>query len=177
MYRNSFRYHNLTQLETNMAIKDILTSISAHTSEQFRITSLEPSTFLTFVDELEEFSRISRASQNREYIEEFCDTGLYMENGWLNIDFEFNNDNLDNLDPEISFKGRCKRFLSLFDIRNLSPYLKLRVRCIGNLPTNQNTYCLEIARNHADVMINGVSQNIPKYLKANQFYTKEEYSK
>ena len=177
MYRNSFRYHNLTQLETNMAIKDILTSISAHTSEQFRITSLEPSTFLTFVDELEEFSRISRASQNREYIEEFCDTGLYMENGWLNIDFEFNNDNLDNLDPEISFKGRCKRFLSLFDIRNLSPYLKLRVRCIGNLPTNKNTYCLEIARNHADVMINGVSQNIPKYLKANQFYTKEEYSK
>ena len=39
------------------------------------------------------------------------------------------------------------------------------------------TDCLEIARNHADVMINGESKNIPKYLKATQFYTKEEYSK
>lgn len=175
--KNDFRYSNPEELETIMAINQILTSISNHTSEQFRITSLEPNTFLTFVDELEEFSRISRASQNREYIEEFCDTALYMENGWLNIDFEFNNATLDNLDPEISFKGRCKRFLSLFNIRNLSPNLKLRVRCIGKLPTNQNTYCLEIARNHADVMINGESQNIPKYLKANQFYTKEEYAK
>jgi len=177
LYRDDFRYTNFTQLEHNMAIKHILTSISNHTSEQFQITSLNPDTFLTFVDELEEFSRISRASQNREYIEEFCDTALYMEDGWLNIDFEFNNANLDNLDPEISFKGRCKRFLSLFDIRNLSPNLKLRVRCIGKLPTDQNTYCLEIARNHADVMINGESKNIPKYLKATQFYTKEEYSK
>ena len=176
-YRNDFRYTNFTQLEHIMAVKNILTSISNHTSEQFTISSLTPDTFLTFVDELEEFSRISRASQNREYVEEFCDTALYMEDGWLNIDFEFNNANLDNLDPEISFKGRCKRFLSLFDIRNLSPNLKIRVRCIGKLPTDKNTYCLEIARNHADVMINGESQNIPKYLKATQFYTKEEYAK
>ena len=116
-------------------------------------------------------------SQNREYVEEFCDTALYMEDGWLNIIFEFNNTNLDNLDPEISFKGRCKRFLSLFDIPKLSRNLKLRVQCIGKLPTNQNTYCLEIAKNHADILINGESVNIPKYLKANQFYTKEEYAK
>ena len=175
--KNDFRYNNPKELETIMAVNHILTSITNHTSEQFQITSLEIGSFLTFVDELEEFSRISRASQNREYIEEFCDTALYMEDGWLNIDFEFNNSNLDNLDPEISFKGRCKRFLSLFDIRNLSPNLKLRVRCIGKLPTDQNTYCLEIAKNHADVMINGESQNIPKYLKATQFYTKEEYAK
>ena len=64
-------------------------------------------------------------------------TALSMTDGWLNIDFEFNNANLDNLDPEISFKGRCKRFLTLFDVRNLSPNLKLRVRCIGKLPANQ----------------------------------------
>lgn len=177
MLHNDFRYSSPEQQETMMAIKQILTSISDHTSEQFRISTLDTDTFLTFVDELEEFSRISRASQNREYVEEFCDTALYMEDGWLNIIFEFNNANLDNLDPEISFKGRCKRFLSLFDIRNLSPNLKLRVQCIGKLPTNQNTYCLEIARKHADIMVNGESMNIPKYLKATQFYTKEEYAK
>ena len=79
------------------------------------------------------------------------------------------------MDPEISFKGRCKRFLSLFDIPDLSPNLKLRVTCIGKLPTDQNTYMLEIAQNHADIQINGESMNIPKYLKSNQFYTKEEY--
>lgn len=175
--KDDFRYKDPTDFAQIMAVKSILTSITDHTSEQFRISTLNTDTYLTFVDELEEFSRISRASQNREYVEEFCDTALYMEDGWLNIVFEFNNANLDNLDPEISFKGRCKRFLSLFDIQNLSPHLKLRVQCIGKLPTNQNIYCLEIAKKHVDVMINGESQNIPKYLKANQFYTKEEYAK
>ncbi|MBR6524887.1 MAG: hypothetical protein IKT57_02840 [Clostridia bacterium] len=175
--KDDFRYKDSQEFAQIMAVQSILTSITDHTSEQFRISSLDTDSYLTFVDEIEEFSRISRASQNREYVEEFCDTALYMEDDWLNIIFEFNNTNLDNLDPEISFKGRCKRFLTLFDIRNLSPNLKLRVQCIGKLPTNQNTYCLEIARNHADIMINGESQNIPKYLKANQFYTKEEYAK
>ena len=76
--------------------------------------------------------------QNREYVEEFCDTALYMEDGWLNVVFEFNNNKLDNLDPEISFKGRCKRFLSLFDIANLDEYLKIRVTIVGKLPTDEN---------------------------------------
>ena len=175
--KDDFRYKDSKDFAQIMAVQSILASITNHTSEQFRISSLEAGSFLTFVDEIEEFSRISRASQNREYVEEFCDTALYMEHDWLNIVFEFNNVNLDSLNPEAAFKGRCKRFLTLFDIRNLSPNLKLRVQCIGKLPTNQNTYCLEIARNHADIMINGESQNIPKYLKANQFYTKEEYAK
>lgn len=162
--------------EKVLTLQVILSSIAVHTCETFRITSLTSDTFLTFVDELEEFSRISRASQNREYVEEFCDTALYMEDGWLNIIFEFNNDELDNLNPEISFKGRCKRFLTLFNIKDLSPDLKLRVSCVGKLPTNQNTYTLEIANKHADIMINGESQNIPQYLKSNQFFTKEEYA-
>lgn len=84
---------------------------------------------------------------------------------------------VDNLNPEISFKGRCKRFLTLFDVRNLSPNLKLRVRCIGKLPTDSKVYCLEIARRHADILIDGESVNIPKYLKATQFYTREEYAR
>lgn len=175
--QDSLRYKPGEELESMLAVNVILTSIANHTSEQFRIKSMAMGNFLTFVDELEEFSRISRASQNREYVEEFCDTALYMQDGWLNIDFEFNNTNLDNLDPEISFKGRCKRFLTLFDVRKLSPNLKLRVRCIGKLPTDSNVYCLEIAKNHADVLVNGESMNIPKYLKATQFYTKEEYAR
>ena len=160
-----------------LALHDILASISDHTCDSYQIRSIDSNSFLTFVDELEEFSRISRASQNREYVEEFCDTALFMEDGWLNVVFEFNNTNLDNLDPEISFKGRCKRFLSLFDIPNLDEYLKIRVTIVGKLPTDNNEYVLEIAKNHADIRINGESKNIPKYLKSTQFFTKEEYEK
>lgn len=159
-----------------LALQGILNSISLHTSDILKISELKIHNYLTFVDELEEFSRISRASQNREYVKEFCDTALYMEDGWLNIVFEFNNASLDNLNPEISFKGRCKRFLTLFDVPNLSGNLKLRVCCIGKLPGNQNTYTLEIAHKYADIRINGESVRIPAYLKSNQFYTKEEYA-
>ena len=159
-----------------LALHEILVSISDHTRDSFKIKAIGSHSFLTFVDELEEFSRISRASQNREYVEEFCDTALYMEDGWLNVVFEFNNDKLDNLDPEISFKGRCKRFLSLFDIANLDEYLKIRVTIVGKLPTDNNEYVLEIAHKHADIRINGESQNIPKFLKSTQYFTKEEYA-
>lgn len=154
----------------------ILSSIALHTNGSYRIGEIDFQSFLTFIDELEEFSRISRASQNREYVEEFCDSTIYMEDGWINVIFEFNNANLDNLDPEKAFKGRCKRFLSLFNISKLDDKLKIRLQCVGKLPTNNNTYTLEIATKYADIQINGESVNIPKYLKSNQFYTKEEYA-
>ena len=160
-----------------LSLYSILASISDHTRDSYQIKRINGDSFPTFVDELEEFSRISRASQNREYVEEFCDTALYMEDGWLNVVFEFNNTNLDNLDPEISFKGRCKRFLSLFNVAELDQYLKIRVTIVGKLPTDQNEYVLEIANKHADIRINGESKDIPKYLKSTQFYTKEEYAK
>jgi len=169
------RYRTIRN-EKVVTLNNILSAITNHTNEMFRIEYLTDDEYLTFVDELEEFSRISRASQNREYVKEFCDTALYMEDGWLNIVFEFSNTDLDNLDPEISFRGRCKRFLTLFNVPDLSPNLKLRVTCVGKLPTDQNTYVLEIATKHAKIMINGAEQNIPKYLKSNQFYTTEEYA-
>ena len=59
----------------------------------------------------------------------------------------------------------------------MSDNLKIRVSVIGQLPTDQNTYVLEIANKYADISINGESQNIPKYLKSTQYYTKEEYAK
>lgn len=173
--KDDFYYLKRNRNEQELAYNEILYSISAHTNDMFRISYLTDIEYLTFVDELEEFSRISRASQNREYVEEFCDTALYMEEGWLNIVFEFNNTELDNLDPQVSFKGRCRRFLTLFDIGGLSQNLKLRVTVVGKLPKDQNTYVLEIATRHAKILINGVEQNIPEYLKSNQFYTSEEY--
>ncbi len=157
--------------------QEILKSISNHTRDSFKIRTIDRSeTLLTFVDELEEFSRISRASQNREYVEEFCSTRLYMEDEFFCIDFIFENEDLESLDPEKAFKGRCKRFLKLFDIQNLCPELKIRLRCIGKMERNQHVYELQIGQQLADILIDGESQNIPKYLKSNQFYTKEEYA-
>jgi len=159
-----------------VAKRNILHAITDHTSEGFRISSIKGhSEFLTFIDELEEFSRISRANQNRQYINEFCKTDIYFEEGCLNIDFLFDNAEITNLDPEMAFKGRCNRFLKLFDITNLDENLRIKLRCIGELSYDKNTYMLEIANKFANITINGEEKDIPSYLKTRQFLTKEEY--
>jgi hypothetical protein len=158
-------------------LSNILMAITDHTSEGFQIEEIvQESAFLTFIDELEEFSRISRANQNRQYINEFCKSNIYAEDGYLNIDFTFDNIQIDNLDPERAFKGRCKRFLTLFNISHLDEKLRLRLRCIGDLPYDKNVYMLEIRNKYANITINGEEENIPKYLKSKQFVSKEEYA-
>lgn len=159
-----------------LAKQEILRAVSDHTSSGYSISSItSPSSFLTLVDELEEFSRISRANQNREYVEQFCSTNIYMNDNWLNIEFVFDNTEIDNLDLERAFKGRCERFLSLFNIPKLSENLKIRLKCIGNLPYNHNTYTLELARKYAKITINDEEKDIPSYLKSKEFYSREEY--
>lgn len=159
-----------------LTMQDLFSSISNHTLEGFRITRLQnPDEFLAFVDEIEEFSRISRANQNREFINEFCKTGIEIEDDWFVINFLFDNEEIDNLDPERAFKGRCKKMLTLMDIPNLDHSLKLKLNCIGNLSYDKNIYSLEIAKNHALITINGVQQYIPNYLKSRQFYSTEDY--
>jgi hypothetical protein len=154
----------------------ILSAIADHTSEGFKISKINtPAALLTIVDELEEFSRISRANQNRQYINQFCKTDLYAQEDWLCIDFIFDNQEIENLNPEIAFRGRCKRFLSLFDIPDLDDSIKIRLRCIGKLPANNNEYMLEISKNYANITVNGVEQNIPEYLKSRHFYARDEF--
>ncbi|MBE5961952.1 MAG: hypothetical protein E7256_11340 [Lachnospiraceae bacterium] len=160
-----------------MAKQNILQSIALHTNETQRIASIDGFTYLTLVDELEEFSRISRASQSREFVTEFCTSQIYMEDGWLCVDFTFDNETLENLDPERAFKGRCKRFLTLFDIKNMAPSLKIRLRCISELKGKEAIYQLTISHKYADIQINGISESIPRYLKSNEFYPTEEYAK
>lgn len=155
----------------------ILSSITLHTSDAFKIRAIDRYSFLTFIDELEEFSRISRASQSREYVEEFCTSQLYMDAGWFCVDFTFSNETLDSLDPAKAFRGRCKRLLSLFDIPKLDGNLKIRLRCIGDLPWDHAVYQLEIAKNHAVILVDGLEQEIPVFLKSTQFYTSAEYAR
>mgnify|MGYP000848151769 FL=1 len=153
----------------------ILSAIADHTSDGFRIKAMNnPSALLAVVDELEEFSRISRANQNRQYINQFCRTDLYNNDNWLCIDFIFDNPEITNLNPEKAFRGRCKRFLSLFDIPELDESIKIRLRCLSQLPDNRSEYVLEISKNYANIAVNGVEQDIPQYLHSRQFYAKDE---
>lgn len=154
----------------------ILGAIADHTSKGYQIQSISSvSSLLILVDELEEFSRISRANKNREFINEFCKTDIYVEDDFFNVDFVFDNENIESLDPELAFKGRCKKLLGLFMISDLDEDFRLRLRCIGKLSRNSNTYCLEIKRKYANITINGEEVEIPTYLKSKEFYTKEEY--
>lgn len=66
--------------------------------------------------EIEEFSRISRANQFRQFVNEFCKTEIAFEDNALLIKFIFNNPDIPNLDPERAFKDKVLRFLRLFNI-------------------------------------------------------------
>lgn len=157
--------------------QEILKAISDHTSRGFQIEEIDTlSPFLVLMDELEEFSRISRANKNRQYVNEFCKSNIYVEDEHLCVDFTFDNIEISNLDPEFAFKGRCRRFLELFNISELEDSLKIRLRCIGDLPYDKKTYELTIRKKYACITIEGEEQNIPEYLKSTQFYTREEYA-
>ncbi len=171
---------NLIECKTqdNYSFKrDILKASIDHSSDSYRIKTLEdPSAFLTFIDELEEFSRITRADQNRQFINEFCKTNLFWENNYLNVEFHFDNTDIPNLNPEFAFKGKCKRMIHLIDIENFDPEMNIRFTFIGDLPYNKNRYELELGRKLVVIKLNGEMLNIPEYLNSSQFYTTEEYA-
>ncbi len=149
----------------------ILTAMSDHTSPGFQIRDIRDySQALILFDEIEEFSRISRANQYRQFVNEFCKTELNVKDGYLNIDFIFDNENVADLDPEKNFRHKCKKFLNIFDISNLSEDIKVRFRSIGKLSSNSNTYEIQIARNHVKILINDEEQNISEYLKTKDVF-------
>ena len=85
----TLRIDRVTYIKMNI-LTAILRAITDHNSEGFQMSEItSDSCFLTFIDELEEFSRISRANQNRQYINEFCKSNIYCEEGFMNIDFTF----------------------------------------------------------------------------------------
>ncbi|MFX1538483.1 MAG: hypothetical protein ACFFDI_30190 [Promethearchaeota archaeon] len=171
-------YSDLTLLDTKKvdlaAIKSklrILIAMADHTSPGFLMREFSDfSALLVLIDEIEEFSRISRANQYRQFINEFCKTAVGMENGYLCIDFVFDDQNIDDLNPEISFRDKCKKFLKIFDIPNLDPDLKIRFRCIGMLPQDPNTYQIEIARQFVKITINDEERDISAYLDTKEVF-------
>ncbi len=147
----------------------ILKAMTDHTSQGYQIRDFTNySEILVLFDEIEEFSRISRANQYRQFVNEFCKTDLGVKDGVLNIDFIFDDENVVDLDPEITFKDKCKRFTTVFDIRNLADHIKIRFRSIGKLPKNKNIYELFIEKNNVRISINGEEKDLTSYLKTKE---------
>ena len=169
-----------TNLPTNLPVSEIdipsinsklniLSAIADHTSQGFQITDITSySEMLVLFDEIEEFSRLSRANQFRQFINEFCKTDIGVENGYLKIDFIFDDPNVAELDPEISFKDKCMKFMSFFDIENLNEDIKIKFRCIGKLPNNKNIYEVIIKRGLFKISINDKDINPADYLKTKE---------
>ncbi len=164
---------NLSVTEVDIPIiqskLNILRAVADHTSQGFQITDIVSySDILVLIDEIEEFSRISRANQFRQFINEFCKTDIGIEGDYLKLDFIFDDINVADLDPEIHFKHKCRKFMKVFDIENLDENLKLKFRCIGKLPTNKNTYEIIIQRGMLKISINGEEIEPGEYLKTKE---------
>jgi len=153
----------------------ILKAMADHTSPGFQITDFEGRDFysssLILVDEIEDFSRISRANQYRTFINQFCKCELDMIDNCLCVSFIFDDENIEGLDPSRYFKDKCRKFLRVFDIPNLTDNIRLKIRVVGKLKTDKNLYELQIARNHVKITINDEEiKDMNKYLKSIEFY-------
>lgn len=149
---------------------DILNAVADHSARTFRISQVaELSDLLTLVDEFEEFSRISRASKNRQYVNEFCRTDLDYRDGYLDASFIFDNPALENVRPEIFFKDKAARLLTLFDVPNLAPTLRVRMSVVDRVGPKETRYGLEFETGQARIEIDGAPQSIPDYLRSADF--------
>jgi hypothetical protein len=149
----------------------ILKAMADHTSSGFKITDFESkSAQLILIDEIEEFSRISRANQYRTFVNQYCKCELNMNNGCICIDFIYDDDNIDDLDPSFAFKDKCRKFIRVFDIPNLKDNISIRFRCIGKLKKDTKTYELQLSRNHVKILIDEEEEkDINKYLETKEF--------
>ncbi|MHA1122005.1 MAG: hypothetical protein ACTSPC_04270 [Candidatus Heimdallarchaeota archaeon] len=156
----------------------ILKAMADHTSSGYQITDFDNySAQLILIDEIEEFSRISRANQYRTFVNQFCKCELDMSGKCICIDFIFDDDNIDDLNPSIAFKDKCRRFISVFDIPNLTDNISIRFRCIAKLKKDKKIYELQLSRNHVKISINDVEEkDINKYLKTKEF-ARDNYKK
>ncbi len=164
----SIELDNLNISAINSKMK-ILQAMADHTSDGYQIRDfLNYSELLVLFDEIEEFSRISRANQYRQFVNEFCKTDLSLKDGVLNIDNIFDDSTVLGLDPEIHFKHKSKRLMTVFDIKNLAEHIKIRFRCIGELPHNKNIYEIYLERDSVQIKINNEPIDLAQYLKTKE---------
>ena len=111
----------------------ILRAIALHTCKRYKLIDLRIlDGFLIFIDFIEEFSRMTRASLLGTRIEEFCKTFIYIEDNedkfyTFVFKYVFDKDRPEGLDPEHTFKSKGEFIKKRFDLKDISIRLKLIV--------------------------------------------------
>ncbi|NHJ49361.1 MAG: hypothetical protein FK733_16345 [Asgard group archaeon] len=137
---NNLEYHGISIPKVYAKLR-ILEAMSDHKSPGYRMKAIDTySALLLLVDEIEEFSRISRANQYRQFINEFCKMKVGYSKDTFCVDFIFDDNTVAGLDPHLNFKDRAKTFMKIFDIPNLDENLKFRIRCIDALTDTKKIY-------------------------------------
>jgi hypothetical protein len=149
----------------------ILAAMSDHESPGYKMTKIDDySSLLWIVDEIEEFSRISRANQYRQFINEYCRTELGFDNGTFCIDFIFDDETVADINPKKAFDDKARTFLKTFNIPELDEDFKLRFRSIGRLSHDNNIYEFFMARNCFKIKINEEEKEPGVYLKTKEVF-------
>ncbi|UJG43306.1 MAG: hypothetical protein K9W46_13150 [Candidatus Heimdallarchaeum endolithica] len=144
---------------------EILKAVANHTSS-YRIQNFNDfSSLLILIDEIEEFSRISRANQFRQYVNEFCSSSIFFSDNCLTINFIFDNPNIPDLNPELAFKGKANRFLDLFDISEFQEDLSVKFIVTDKMNTPGRNYELIIEKNNFEILIDNEKKEPSAYLK------------
>jgi hypothetical protein len=149
------KYSDQTELEQSginipkvYAKLRILEAMSDHKSPGYKMRAIDTySSLLLLVDEIEEFSRISRANQYRQFVNEFCKTKMGFDDGIFCIDFIFDDKTVAGLDPQRNFIDKAKTFMKIFDIPNLQEDFKVRIRCIDELTDTRKIYEFAMSKN------------------------------
>lgn len=171
-----FDFFNFSDYDAKLSI---LRAITNHTSVGYRISDFSTfSDLLAFVDEIEEFSRISRANLSRKYINEFCKTHLSVESRTIVVKFIFDKEDLPIIDPEKFFINKCKRFLTLFDVANLGDNFGIKIICSDQRKPSYKDYIIEIKKCFTKITVNtdkGIEEkDIRAYLKSDEYYSMNE---
>ena len=138
----------------------ILKAIGLHTCIRKKIVNLRVlEDFLLFIDFIEEFSRITRASLLGSRLPQFCDAKMKVSfnNSELTLEFSYIFDEKINrpekLDPRITFVDKGKFLLERFGIKDPSFNLIIRViDPINNQNGTQKQYI--ISYNSGNITIN-----------------------
>ena len=150
----------------------ILKAIALHTNEKMKIKHLiRIEDLLMFVDFIEEFSRMTRASMLGSRIKEFCESSLkiYKSNGdfIFEITYEFSSIRPEKLNPEQTFKDKGEFIRKHFDFNNSQFPFKFVLKVIDNTFDDnkkkiKRIFRLNYYKNDLQIIISGFDNNQDK---------------
>ena len=135
--------HDNLELKIFLSNQVILKAIALHTCDVKKFEKFPTfESILVIIDEMEEFSRWTRAKMKRDYVNELCKVFTDIKDNEIVIEYKFDNNELD-ISPEFVFKEKCKIFYHLFN-KLSSEIPNIRITLYDNRITPYVEYTLEL---------------------------------